>query len=113
MALASPQPAQAQALEGPASTAVCVYQDRTFSVGAAVCPHARFMLMCMQENDKLTWKIVSDPSLSNRCLASTFRSDPPAGRKYVRRTAAVRPAPPVAAAGAAKCFTFNNRQYCE
>lgn len=106
--------AAAQAAGGSAEASVCIYQDRAFSVGAAICPHARFMLMCSQENDKLIWKIVGDPTLSNRCMASTLRADVPIQRRFVRRVSVVQPpAPPVAAANPAKCFSFNNKRYCE
>jgi hypothetical protein len=112
--LCSTSIASAQAAAETSDAPVCIYQDRAFSAGAAICPHARFMLMCSQENDKLVWKIVSDTSLSNRCLAPTIRADAPPPRRFIRRASVVRPpAPPVATASSAKCFTFNNKQYCE
>jgi hypothetical protein len=109
-------PAIAQA---SAAAPVCIYQDKTYSAGAAICPQARLMLSCSPENDKLIWKIVADPALANRCAASSVSVERTGRRRY-----AVRTRPPQTAAQAAaqvtpatspspRCFVFNNKRYCE
>lgn len=104
--------AVAQTASGSGAS-VCIYSNRSYSAGAAICPQARFMLTCAQENDKLVWKIVADQALANRCLAPSVTADTPARRRHARvrpvRTAARAPAP----TPSAKCFVFNNKQYCE
>jgi hypothetical protein len=109
------QPAMAQA-PAAAAAPVCVYQNKTYSAGAAICPQARLMQTCSQENDKLIWKVVTDPALANLCVAPTVTAERPNRRRHaVRRLApsAARAAAQVTPATEPKCFTFNNRRYCE
>lgn len=112
------QPALAQS-PAAAATPVCIYQNRTYSVGAAICPQARLMLSCSQESDKLMWKIVSDPALANLCTAPTVTADRPARRRHAVRIrapagAAARAAAQVTpATSTPRCFVFNNKRYCE
>lgn len=118
-AACSAQPALAQA-PAVASSPVCIYQNKTYSAGAAICPQARLMLSCSQEGDKLIWKIISDTALANLCTAPTVTAERPARRRHAARfrpprSAAVRAAAQVTPATptSAKCFIFNNRRYCE
>jgi hypothetical protein len=100
----------AQALQRPGETSLCVYQDRTYSEGAAICPQTRFMLMCSADGARLVWKAVADRAVADRCLRPTVAADLPVRPLHRQRIA--RTSPPVAGTSA-RCFTFNNRQYCE
>jgi hypothetical protein len=117
MSLACGAPAAMAQAPGGAAAPVCIYQDKTYSAGAAICPQARLMLTCSQENDKLVWKIVSDPELANRCVAASVTAERPARRRHVVRYRAPRAAARAAAANVtpptARCFAFNGKRYCE
>ena len=113
------QPAMAQA-PAAAAAPVCIYQNKTYSAGAAICPQARLMLSCSQESDKLVWKIVSDPALANLCTAPTVTAERPVRRRHAVRVRAPRGAAARAAAQVTpatspspRCFVFNNKRYCE
>src|SRR5262249_2859976 len=108
-------PAIAQA-SNTAPAAVCIYQGKTYSAAAAICPQARLMQICSLENDKLIWKVVADPALANLCVTPTVTVERPGRRRHVvRRLApsAARAAAQVTPATPPKCFMFNNRRYCE
>jgi hypothetical protein len=90
---------------------LCIYQDKTYSEGAAICAQTRFMMMCSLDGSKLVWKAVADRALADRCLRPTAAADLPARPLHRQRIA--RTLPPPVAGTSAKCFTFNNRQYCE
>jgi hypothetical protein len=107
------QVAFAQSPQGAASASVCVYHDRTYSEGAAICPQARFMLSCSVDQGKLVWRAVTDRSLSERCVVPTVvaervRYRPPPRIQRIARTITAPAADP-----SAKCFVFNGKRYCE
>lgn len=91
--------------------ALCVYHDRTYSEGAAICPQVRFMLMCAAAGDKLVWKAVTDRSLSDRCVRPTVGH--PGFVRPTRSQRVARTSPPPTAGISSRCFTFNNKRYCE
>jgi uncharacterized protein DUF1496 len=100
--------AAAVAETGPAP--FCFYESKTFSEGALICVRKSVMLNCGSDGARLTWKIVTDRELSDRCEApaAIVRA-----RRFVHHARIARPSPPVAQPAAAKCFMFNGNRYCE
>jgi hypothetical protein len=112
--LASEPPiAFAQPSQASGRASVCVYHDRTYSEGAAICPQVRFMLMCTSEHDKLVWRAVTDRSLFDRCLAPTVTAERVRHRPSLSGQRIARTSLAPAVDTSAKCFTFNGKRYCE
>jgi Protein of unknown function (DUF1496) len=111
--LCEARPVVAQTPGGTGGAAVCVYRDRTYSEGAAICPQTRLMLLCSFESQRMVWKTVADPALSDRCVAPALSAHRAPSRRSVRAVRVARTPSPAVADGAAKCFTFNNKRYCE
>jgi hypothetical protein len=107
------QVAFAQSPQGAASASVCVYHDRTYSEGAAICPQARFMLSCSADQGKLVWRAVTELSLSERCVVPTVIAERVRHRRLARIQRIARTITTPAAEPAAKCFAFNGKRYCE
>jgi hypothetical protein len=96
-----------------APAAACLYQSRTYSDGAYICVQKSLMLTCSSDGPRASWKVVTDRDLSERCVGPTALIAPAVLRRHARRTrmAHRRSEPPQQAS--AKCFSFNNKQYCE
>jgi hypothetical protein len=103
----------AQSPPASGNTPVCVYHDRTYSEGAAICPQARFMLTCSSEQGKLVWRTVTDQSLSRLCLAPTVSADRVRHRTSSQVQRIARTISPPTPDPSAKCFAFNGKRYCE
>jgi len=71
------------------------------------------MLNCSADGTRATWKIVADKDLNERCVAPTSLNAPPVLRRHARWTHVVRRSIEPTKAASAKCFNFNNKQYCE
>ena len=92
---------------------VCLYQSRSYSEGAYVCVQKSLMQVCSSDGTHAMWKPVADRNLNDRCTAPMTLDHPSEPRAHrARRHAMLRRVHPVAA-GSAKCFMFNSRQYCE
>ena len=91
----------------------CLYGSRTYSEGAFICVQKSLMLSCSSEGARVTWKVVAEKDLSDRCAGPTVTAYAPAPRPPSRRAQRVRGAPEAKAAVTAKCFTFNGKRYCE
>jgi hypothetical protein len=96
------------AQEAETNVPVCIYDSRSFSEGASICVQRQLMMSCTIAETRAVWKLVTDRSMSRMCLAA---SRPPveAVAAPPRQLARRAPAP----SGAAKCFTFNGRRFCE
>jgi hypothetical protein len=109
LAAAEPVPAAPKPAAGPA----CLYESRSYSTGAYICVQKSLMLNCTADGERATWKLVADRELSELCMAPTARTAPLVPRSHVRRSLArhhrIEPASEVST----KCFSFNNKQYCE
>jgi hypothetical protein len=92
---------------------ICLYQGRSYSEGALVCVQKSLMLNCVTEGTRATWKPVADPELSGRCVAPVALGYPPVQHRHRHRMYAYRHDMEPARQTAAKCFSFNGRQYCE
>jgi hypothetical protein len=103
----------AQSSQAAGSASVCVYHDRTYSEGAAICPQARFMLSCSADQGKLVWRAVTDRSLADRCVVPTVVAERVLHRQPSRIQRIARTITAPAADPAAKCFAFNGKRYCE
>jgi len=101
------------AAEPAPTAAACLYQSRTYSDGAYICVQKSLMLTCSSDGPRASWKVVADRDLSERCVGPTALIAPFVLRRHARRThlAHRRSEPPQQAS--AKCFSFNNKQYCE
>ena len=106
---------QAAAGPLPAATAgpVCLYESRTYSDGAYICVQKSLMLTCSSDGARASWRIVADKDLSERCEAPIALNVPPVLRRHARRTHVARRRAEPAQQASTKCFSFNNRQYCE
>ena len=71
------------------------------------------MLNCTADGEQTTWKLVANKELSERCVAPTALNAPPVSRRHARRATVRRHRIEPAKEVAAKCFRFNNKQYCE
>ncbi|MDP1865199.1 MAG: DUF1496 domain-containing protein [Bradyrhizobium sp.] len=104
LCLASPSLLYAQVAD------VCVYESKQYSEGASICLRPTLMLSCRLEGTRMVWTIVTDQDTSRLCL-------PPSVSRHHRKpaTKVSKVASPYSrpAAGAAKCFQFNGRTYCE
>lgn len=106
VASAAPEP-------GPAASPVCLYASRAYSEGAFVCVQKSLMLKCTADGSRMSWKVVADKDISDRCTAPTVQQASPEPRSRPHRHHYVmrRIRPP--AENSAKCFVFNGMQYCE
>jgi hypothetical protein len=96
-----------------AAAPACIYESKSYSDGAYICIQKSLMLNCSSDGARATWKIVADKDLSERCVAPTALSYPPVTRRHARRMRAIRHGAEPAQQSSAKCFYFNNKQYCE
>jgi hypothetical protein len=92
---------------------ICLYQGKSYSEGALVCVQKSLMLNCAAEGTQATWKPVVDPELSQRCVTPAALAHPPALHRRHHRMYASRHIIEPARQMAAKCFSFNGKQYCE
>lgn len=90
----------------------CLYESRTYSDGAYICVQKSLMLTCTSDSARASWKIVADRDLSSRCETPVALAVPLVRRRHARRTQLARRRIEPAQASA-KCFSFNNKQYCE
>lgn len=102
--LASPSPLRAQ------TASTCVYESKSYSEGASICVHPSLMLNCSASDARLVWKIVTDQDIARMCAPQTASRYKPR-RPRARLKSVVLATPPVD--GAAKCFQFKGRKYCE
>jgi hypothetical protein len=100
------------AQSAPASPA-CVYENRSYSDGALICIYRSLMLTCAQDGARASWKPVADPKLAGVCEASSARPRVVEAPPRPHRRHGLRHPVHVQADRSAKCFTFNNKQYCE
>ncbi len=105
--------AAAEPLPAKAAAPLCLYEGRSYSDGAYICVQKSLMLNCTADVARATWKIVADKDLSERCVTPTTLGTAPALRRHARRTHVVRRRAEPAQQASAKCFSFNNKQYCE
>ncbi len=92
---------------------VCLYESKAYSEGAFVCVQKSLMLSCTADGGHVSWKPVADQEISDRCTAPAAQYVPPVPRAHPHRPHhAFRGVHPLAA-GLAKCFVFNGREYCE
>lgn len=105
-ASAAPEP-------GPNASPVCLYESKAYSEGAFVCVQKSLILTCTAEGPRMSWKLVPDKDINDRCTAPTVQhaSPEPHVRPH-RHHYMVRRTHPLAASPA-KCFVFNGREYCE
>jgi hypothetical protein len=108
--LVAVRPLQAEHI---AAGPICLYQGKSYSEGALVCVQKSLMLNCAVEGTQATWKPVVDPELSQRCVTPAALAYPPALHRHHHRMYASRHTIEPARQMAAKCFSFNGRQYCE
>ena len=102
-AMAEPAPA----------VAACLYQSRAYSDGAYICVQKSLLLACSSDGARMSWKVVADKDLSERCVGPTALNAPAAIRRHVRRTHIARRRIEPAQQASTKCFSFNGKQYCE
>jgi Protein of unknown function (DUF1496) len=96
--------------EPKASTSpACLYASKAYSEGAFVCAQKSMMLTCVADGGHVSWKVVADKEINDRCTAPVVQHYSPAPRPHRRRIAVNRFRPVVPA----KCFVFNGREYCE
>ena len=103
----------ALAAKAPANAApgVCIYQSRTYSEGAFICVQRSLMQTCTADGGNMTWKVVADREIGDRCVAP-LASAPPR-KRWARAVSAARHAAPSAEPASAKCFVFGGKRYCE
>ncbi len=94
------------------ASATCLYESRTYSDGAYICVQKSLMLTCNSDGVRASWKMVVDRDLSSRCEMPVALGTPFVRRRHVHRTQLARRRVEPAQASA-KCFSFNNKQYCE
>ena len=97
----------------PNASPVCLYESKAFSEGAFVCVQKSLMMACTADGGRMSWKVVADKDITDRCTAPTVQHASPEPRVYPRWHHYVmrRSRPPVESP--AKCFVFNGVQYCE
>ena len=101
-----------------ADAPLCIYEGNSFSEGAHICAQASLMMTCSVAGDRAIWKVVTDRDISRLCIRPS-RNDGSASIRARRHIARHPPSSNVSpqigppAAGAAKCFTFNGKRYCE
>lgn len=90
--------------------ASCLYASRSYSDGAVLCVQRSIALICRSEAGRFAWSTVPDRELADRCTAASEPIVRPRPR-HVRTAYRARQYEP--ATGAAKCFDFNGKRYCE
>jgi hypothetical protein len=90
--------------------ASCLYASRSYSDGALLCVQKSIALICRSEAGRFSWSTVADRELADRCTAASEPIVRPRLR-HVRTAYRARQHEP--ATGAAKCFDFNGKRYCE
>ena len=101
--------------QGMSTTPVraCVYNSRSYSDGAYLCAQRSLMLVCSDDGNRASWKIVAEKNIAERCVAPVAQDFPSRRRNRFHHVRISRPAPVVAAPASAKCFHFNGKRYCE
>lgn len=89
----------------------CVYASRSYSDGAFLCVQKSVALICRSDGGRFTWTTVTDKDLADRCTAPA--AAPAARPRHTRVRTAYRVHYRNPAIGAAKCFDFNGKRYCE
>ena len=74
---------------GHAADSACLYQSRSYSEGAYICVQRSLMQTCASDGSRMTWRIVADRDLSERCTAPLTYAEP--RRRIVHRAAGGRP----------------------
>jgi hypothetical protein len=95
------------------SAPACIYENKSYSDGALICIYRSLMLSCSQDGAKASWKQVADPRLASVCEASSARPRMVEAPPRLHRRHGLRHPVRVQADRSAKCFVFNNKQYCE
>ena len=103
----------AQAAPAMSASPTCVYENTSYSDGALICIYRSLMLSCSQDGAKASWKPVTDPKLASVCEATSARPRVVEAPPRPRRRHGLRRPVRVQADRSAKCFVFNNKQYCE
>ena len=106
MVSAAPEP-------GRHASPACLYASDAYSEGAFVCVQKSLMLKCTAEGSRVSWKVVEDNDINDRCTAPTVQhaSPEPRVRPHRHRSVVRRSRPLIDSP--AKCFVFNGMQYCE
>ena len=92
----------------PAASA-CLYTSRSYSDGAFLCVQKSVALICRSEAGRFAWTTVTDRDLAARCTTP----EPHVHAHHVRVRTAIRTRHRDPAIGAARCFDFNGKRYCE
>jgi hypothetical protein len=97
----------------PNASPACLYESKAYSEGAFVCVQKSLMLTCAADGSHMSWKVVADRELNDRCTAPTVPHVSAELRiRAHRHHYALRRVHPLVA-NPAKCFAFNGREYCE
>jgi uncharacterized protein DUF1496 len=97
----------------PNASPACLYESKAYSEGAFVCVQKSVMLACTVEGGHMSWKLVPDREIRDRCTAPSVPHASAEPRVRARRHHFVVRRIHPRVANPAKCFAFNGREYCE
>jgi hypothetical protein len=91
------------------AAATCVYASRSYSDGAFLCVQKSVALVCRSDGGRFAWTTVTDKDMADRCTTP----EPNVRPHHARVRTAFRAHHRDRLIGAAKCFDFNGKRYCE
>ena len=91
--------------------AACLYENKSFSEGAFICVQKSVMLNCSSDGVRVTWKLVTEKDINDRCTIPHARAYRPASPHHAYRLHRDRVT--YTANSPLRCFSFRDKRYCE